>query len=305
MTNPLTLKLAKTMRHWVLGLRRAAHTSIWNVMEFPADRPVFVIGCSRAGTTVVYKTLSHSNELGTLNRETHDFWADLHPLSSRNWDTHGLGPEDATTEIRTLVTRYFYGHTGKSRWVDKNNQNGLCVAYLDRLFPDAKFVYIKRCPGDNLNSLIEGWGKPDEFATWSMNLPVDIDIEPGHRRWCFFLAPGWRDYTHASIEEVCAFQYEAINRAIIATRPSVPNDRWIEVRYEHLVQDPVSTFRDVFRACDLSFGEREEAHCRGVLSRPYNAFSAIEVDKWKSSPNRARIERVLPRLRQISAEMGY
>jgi hypothetical protein len=42
-----------------------------------------------------------------------------------------------------------------------------------------------------------------------------------------------------------------------------------------------------------------------VLGRPYNAFSPIRLDKWKEQGNRARIERVLPRVADVARRMGY
>ena len=38
---------------------------------------------SRGGTTLVYRTFSESRELGSLIRETHDYWAGLHPIEAR------------------------------------------------------------------------------------------------------------------------------------------------------------------------------------------------------------------------------
>ncbi len=64
------------------------------------------------------------------------------------------------------VSRYFHIGTGHRRFVDKNNQNGLAIPYLRALFPDAHFVYIKRGPGDNINSLIEGWRRPPAESRW-------------------------------------------------------------------------------------------------------------------------------------------
>lgn len=271
-----------------------------------ASRPIFIIGCSRAGTTLVYKTFSESRELGSLQRETHDFWVDLHPLSKKNWDTHALGAADASAADCNAVTRYFYAHTGKSRFVDKNNQNGLCVPYLHALFPDAHFVYVKRSPGDNINSLIEGWSKPVEFATWSDTLPETVAIDGGqYTRWCFFLAEGWRDYLHAPIEDVCAFQYEAINRAILDARNTVPPAQWTDIVYEDLVRDPVGGFRRAFEDCGLKYTPAVEQHCAQVLSKPYNAFSEIRLDKWKDGRNRERIERVMGRVAAVAEEMGY
>ncbi|RPI42295.1 MAG: sulfotransferase [Betaproteobacteria bacterium] len=296
----------KTLDYHGRRVMRATRSAWWSLRQPRLERPVFVVGCSRAGTTVVYKTFSAHPQLSSLNRETHDFWADLHPLQSKGYATHALGPADASDRDREIVSRYFYAHTGTLRIVDKNNQNGLCVAYLHALFPDAHFVYVKRSPGDNLHSLIEGWGKADEFATWSNDLPAKVNVDGGrYTRWCFFLAEGWRDYLDASIEEVCAFQYATINRAIIDARGAIPTAQWTEILYEDLVRDPVEGFRKAFVSAGLRFTSEMERYCGHVLETPFNAFSQIAVDKWKSQRNRARIERVLPAVAEVARQMGY
>ncbi|MGD9602581.1 MAG: sulfotransferase [Gammaproteobacteria bacterium] len=299
------LKVSKTLRHYARQGQRSARAAWWNVARPRAERPIFVIGCSRAGTTLVYKTLSESGEIGTLQRETHDFWVDLHPLSDKHWNTHGLNAEDASAADRAYVTRYFYAQTGHARWVDKNNQNGLCVGYLDALFADAHFVFIKRSPGDNINSLIEGWGRPEEFATWSDALPEPVNIDGRYRKWCFFLADGWRDYLSRPIEEVCAFQYRALNAAVLADKARIPPARWTEIFYEDILRDPVGTFRGVFEHCGLIFDARLAHHCGHVLDIPYNAFSTIKADKWREGRHAAQVERALPHVRDIARALGY
>ena len=299
-------KVAKTLAFHARRLRRGLRGMRWRLSPQPARRPIIVVGCSRAGTTLVYKTLSESQQIGSLQRETHDYWTGLHPLGDKNWDTHALDAADASPADRDTVSRYFYSWTGRHRWVDKNNQNGLCVPYLLTLFPDAVFVFVKRSPGDNLNSLIEGWRKPDEFATWSNDLPATVAVENGQlKQWCFFLADGWRNYVNASVEEVAAFQYAAVNRAILDARAGVPAGQWVEVFYEDFLRDPVAAFRQVFEGCGLAFDAHLQAHCAEVLDIPYNAFSEIRLDKWKDGRNREKIERVLPQVEGVAAEMGY
>ena len=299
-------KVDKTLRHHGAKTLIASRGVWWNLTRRPAQRPIIVVGCSRAGTTLVYKTLSESREIGSLQRETHDFWVDLHPLLEKNWDTHGLTAEDASNQERDYVSRYFYARTGHHRWVDKNNQNGLCVPYLRSLFPDAVFVYVKRSPGDNLNSLIEGWGKPDEFATWSRDLPARVAVDQGrYTQWCFFLAEGWRQHTESPIEDVAAFQYNTINQAILEARNSMPSNQWVEVFYEDFLRQPVETFRQVFEGCGLTFDQALEKHCAEVLDIPYNAFSEIRLDKWKDGRNRDKVARALPLVAQVAGRMGY
>ena len=304
--NELSLKLRKTLRYYGQHAVQVARGAAWHLAGRAIERPIFVVGCSRAGTTLVYKCLSRSREIGSLNRETHDFWVALHPLAQKGWRSHALLASDASSRDVRIVSRYFFTQTGMRRIVDKNNQNGLCVPYLHALFPDAHFVYIKRSPGDNLHSLIEGWGKAEEFATWSKDLPAKVAVESGrYTRWCFFLAEGWREYIDARIEDVCAFQYKAINQALLDARAALPPEQWTEIFYEDLVRDPVSGFREVFRSIGLTFTSQLEAFCEHVLETPFNAFSEIRLDKWKSQSNRDRIERVMPQVADVAHRMGY
>lgn len=299
-------KVDKTLRFHGRRLMRTARGRWWDLRRLGAFQPIFVVGCSRAGTTLVYKTFSVSSQLGSLQRETHDFWMDLHPLPLRAWSSHSLSGADARDSDRDMAMRLFYSETGQQRFVDKNNQNGLCVPYLRELWPDAFFIYVKRAPGDNLNSLMEGWRRPAEFATWSDGLPGRPAIDQGRiRRWCFFLPPGWQDYLAASLEDVCAFQYREMNQALLAARDVVDPERWVEVAYEDVLRDPVTTFSQAYEACGLTFSNTVRRHCETVLKRPYNAFSEIRLDKWCQGANRERIERVLPSVEAVARRMGY
>src|SRR3569832_1066214 len=78
-------KVVKTLAFHARRTRRALRRMRWLLSPRPAERPIIEIGCSRAGTTLVYKTLSESCEFGSLQRETHDYWTDLHPLADKDW----------------------------------------------------------------------------------------------------------------------------------------------------------------------------------------------------------------------------
>jgi len=230
--------------------------------EVKLNQPIFVVGCSRAGTTLIYKTLSESKYLGSLQKETHDFWAALHPPEQRNWESHEIPVQMACEEDIRYVSRFFFTQTGKKRIVDKNNQNGLSIPYLFKLFPDAHFIYIKRNPGDNINSLIQGWNKADEFGTWSDNLPEKVNIENGkNKQWCFFLAKDWRNHTKAKTEEVCAFQYKSMNEAILNAKKNIPLEQWHEISYETLINNPTQEFEKIFHECSIPFDSHLKQHC--------------------------------------------
>lgn len=255
---------------------------------------------------MVYKTLSASSELGSLQKETHDFWERLHPIVDRAWDSHVLSAADIKPNERAAVTGHFYRHTGKRRFVDKNNQNGFCVPYLAELFPDAIFVFITRNPGDNINSLMRGWRKSDEFGAWSKSLPANVSIDGGKiTRWCFFLPESWRDYCDSSLAEVCAYQYRTINEAIVDAGKRLPAKRFVQLKYEDILLDPVGVFRNVFERVDLNFSGSIVQHCEHVLANPYNTFSEIGVDKWRKDSDADAIADALPTAAQIAKILGY
>jgi len=296
-------KVIKTLRYYRNNLFIFLRSLRFKISPVKLSQPVFVVGCSRAGTTLIYKTLSESKALGSLQKETHDFWAELHPLAERNWESHEIPEEEACEKDRKIVNRFFYSLTGRRRIVDKNNQNGLSIQYLIKLFPDAHFVYIKRNPGDNINSLIQGWGKAEEFSTWSDDLPEKINIDGGkYKRWCFFLAKGWRNYINSSIEEVCAFQYKTINKSILEAKKHIPTEQWHEISYELLIKDPIHEFEKIFKGCNIPFDNHLKQHCQDVLQKPYNTFSEIRADKWKDGENKEKIEKVLPSLSDFKSQ---
>jgi len=299
-------KADKTLRHHGGQVLRLTRVLRWDIQPRLAERPVFVVGCSRGGTTLVYRTFSESRDLGSLERETHDYWGRLHPIEERGWRSHALGAADASNADRLATSRLFYVGTGRRRFVDKNNQNGLAIPYLHALFPDAHFVYIKRSPGDNINSLIEGWGRAEAFGAWSQDLPRAVAVDGGrYRRWCFFLAEGWEHYLEAPIESVCAFQYRAMNQAILDAFEGIPAPQWTEICYEDVLADPVACFRQAFINAGLQFDAPLASHCTNVLARPYNAFSEIRKDKWRDGPHAAKIERILPEVAGVAGRMGY
>jgi len=303
---PYLLKVTKTLRyHWQHAVR-GYRSTVWPFVKPHYSDCVFIVGCSRSGTTLVYKTLSLARELASLNRETHAFWNSLHPPAENDWADHILTEQNVTPQERARVFKYFYLSLGNRPFVDKANQNGFRIGYLNALFPNARFLFVKRDGPDNIHSLIQGWHRPAEYGDWAEQLPAHVAVDQGQfTRWCFFLYPGWRDDLHASIEHVCAKQWSSINEAILTAKEDVPSDRWVEVAYEDLLRNPVSSFRDLFAALGLHFGEDIEHHCSTVIERPYNAFSKPRLNKWREAENADKIETILPKIASIRERLGY
>lgn len=293
----------------LLELKRAAKGMVWRLTRPEVPDPVFVIGCSRSGTTVTYETLAASGRFLHFGHEIPQFWNRLHgPLSNR-WSSEAAGPGDARPGHRDAALRFFYQRLGAGAVLDKTCINTLRAGYLHRLFPAARFVFIKRDGRDNVSSMMDGWrhGRSDGgfgLEKFFGPFPEPVAINGGEfREWHFFLPPGWRDYNRASLEEVCAFQWESANRLALEARTGIPGEQWIELRYEDIFDRPLDMFRGLFERLDLPFTAAIREHCANL--KPTSIVKGPPTkEKWKAH-NREAIERVLPRLQPMMQRLGY
>lgn len=281
----------------------------WDVTRPAVPDPVFVIGCSRSGTTITYETLAAAPQFLSFGWEIPQFWDSLHGPLNNGWESEAAGAGHARPAHRDAALRYFYQRLGVGRVLDKTCINVMRVPYLHVLFPQAKFVFIQRDGRDNISSMMDGWrmGRTDgrfELSQFFGPFPDPVAIEDGRfKEWAFFLAPGWRAYNQASLAEVCAFQWISANRLAIEARAAIPPPQWIQLRYEDVFERPVAMFRDAFTRLDVPFTPELETLCANL--QPTSVVKGTpKQQKWREH-NPEAIERILPMIRPLMLEMGY
>lgn len=292
-----------------LGWR--AREQLWHILRPAGPDPVFVIGCSRSGTTVTFETLAASGHFLHFDYELPQFWNSLHGPHTNNWESEAAGHQDARPEHRERALAYYYARLGKGPVLDKTCINTLRVEYLHALFPKARFVFIQRDGRDNVSSMIDGWrlGRTDGGFGLEKFLgpsPDPVAIHGGEfQEWHFFLPPGWRAYNQASLEEVCAFQWVSANRLALDAARRIPPSQWIGLRYEDLFTRPVEMFQEAFERLEIPFTEALRARCASLGERPTSIVKGRpQRQKWKEH-NPEAIERVLPLISPLMREMGY
>jgi hypothetical protein len=273
--------------------------------------PVFVIGCSRSGTTVTFETIAASGRFRHFDFELPQFWNSLHGPHTNGWASEAASAQDALPTHRDRALAYFYARLGPGYVLDKTCINTLRVPYLHTLFPKAKFVFIHRDGRDNVSSMIDGWrlGRVDGGFGLEKFLgpsPTPVAINGGEfREWHFFLPPGWRDYNHASLEEVCAFQWVSANRLALDAGRRLPPEQWIQVRYEDIFERPVDMFANIFARLDLPFDDDMMARCASLSSHPTSVVKgAPKQRKWRDH-NPEAIARILPVITPMLEALGY
>ncbi len=146
----------------------------------PVEKPIFILGTGRSGTTILGIVLSMHREIGYLN-EPKAIWHVIHPSEdiigsySRGDAKYCLTAEDATDDRCHRAAQMFGAYltvTGSKRLVDKYPELIFRVDFVRALFPDARFIFIVR----------NGWDTCHSIANWSKRLGIEVNGEK-HDWW--------------------------------------------------------------------------------------------------------------------------
>ena len=165
--NPLVFSILKTV-----STTKNRYKSI--------EKPIFILGTGRSGTTILGIVLSMHREVGYLN-EPKAIWHVIHPHEdiignySRGDAKYRLAAEDATDDMRQRATQMFGAYltaTRSKRIVDKYPELIFRVDFVRALFPDARFIFLVR----------NGWDTCHSIANWSQRLGIQVKGEK-HDWW--------------------------------------------------------------------------------------------------------------------------
>lgn len=252
---------------------------------------------------MLYAILRASDELAHWPGEAHEVWeADYHP-ALRNWESNRLTAADADEDASRRISRSFFLVTGtRRRLIDKTPRNALRVEFVDAVFDDARFVFLKRDGRDNVNSLINAWRTP-RYRTYELPQPHAIPgVDP--KWWKFVLYPGWKQDTRGPLETVCARQWIASIELALRAATNIGSDRWSEVAYEDLVADPVAAVGGLMEHLGLSYQDSVRAKAEAAGSMPVNVVTPPERGKWRRE-NPKEIEAVLELIAPMMRRLGY
>ena len=302
----LTTNFDPGPRHYLdrarLRLRQAAHLP-GLVAGGRLDRPIFIIGAPRSGTSILFSVLRSSPQVAHWPGEAHEVWeADHHP-ALRGWDSNVLVASDATPRTSSRIAREFFLVAGaRKRLIDKTPRNALRVPFVDAIFPDARYVFLMREGRDNVNSLINAWRTP-RYRTYRMDDPHSIPGVDPHW-WKFVLYPGWRDDSAGPLERVCARQWAASNEHALDALGRLPGARSTTIRYEELVERPEAEIGRVLAFLELPPDAAVMSKAAALNRTPINVVTPPERGKWRRE-NPKEIEAIAPLIAPTMERMGY
>ena len=121
------------------------------------NRPIFVVGCHRSGTSMLRRSLDSHPRISVGPEDPTLFWLSRTDtdLTRERRAGYGYTEEEWLGMIHDLVekvhTRYS-ANQGKTRWASKHPENARIINYLNRIFPTCQVIHIVRNPRDVLAS---------------------------------------------------------------------------------------------------------------------------------------------------------
>ena len=264
--NPLVLSLLKTV-------------STNNRKYKPVEKPIFILGTGRSGTTILGIVLSMHKEVGYLN-EPKAIWHLIHPHEdiignySQADAQYRLTAEDVTDEMRQRAGQMFGAYltvTRAERLVDKYPELIFRVDFVRALFPNARFIFLVR----------NGWDTCHSIANWSKRLGGEVNSEKhdwwgvDDRKWGLLVeqlvktAPLFSEST----DEIKCFERHLDRAAVEWILTMQEGLRLMQklsdcihlVRFEDLTAKPDKTLAALCDFCQLSADSKFSEYARQTL----------------------------------------
>ena len=279
--------------------------------------PVIIVGTGRCGSTLLHRLLARHDQLGWLSTfnevfpgqtwlsmasglyrlplpdrlrkarafpkpfEAYRFWEHYLPGFSRRDlpPTAADVPEAGIAPVRLATTRILRFQR-RPRLLAKVT-GWARIAYFDRIYPDAFFVFLTRDP----RSVVSSWIK----AGW-----LDVTSPPDSPDWQWGEVPArdltaWRELGGDRL--LSAALKIRLDVDDIAANGALVPDRFRELSYEELIREPEPTMRRLCESCDLEWTPRFES-----VVRETEFFDSTQT--WRKHLSEEDGERVLEFMRR-------
>jgi sulfotransferase family protein/aspartyl/asparaginyl beta-hydroxylase len=259
-------------------------------------QPLFIVAAPRSGSTLLFETLASSENLSTLGGEAHwliETVAELSP-GAPGIDSNRLSAENATRpvtdHIRSQILEHLTDRRGEPvgdgrilKFLEKTPKNALRIPFFNRMFPDARFLFLWREPCASVSSIMEAW-RSGRWQTYPRLAGFELP-------WSLLLPPGWHKMRGKSLEEIAAFQWSTTNCLILDDLAALPLERWMTIDYNGFIADPSSIVQRICRFAGTRFDAALAERVGVPLPPAKHMLTPPDPQKWKQ--NESAIERVI------------
>lgn len=253
--------------------------------------PVFVLGAPRSGTTFL------GSCIGALPEVSYHFEPRVTKAAARHV-YEGTWSEARAAQLFRSSYRLLLlaAGDGGRRFVEKNPENCFIVPFLQRTFPDARFVHIVRDGRDvALSHAAKPWLSAGSAGSGTRGRGGQA-WGPWPRWW---VEPERREeFARASDLTRTAWSWRRFTESARRALAELPRDRVLDLRYEDVVRQPEAAAADIAGF----FGHSEPPRpLRAALAEA----SPDKIGRWRDGLDAEGLADVEREAGDLLRELGY
>ena len=286
------------------------------------ERPIFILAPPRSGSAFLFECLCQFAEVVHLEAEADFIWWHHFPYEAMTQPSDHVPAAAVSAAERRRLCRHLYREAlisrlkqrrsgarmrrllglASIRYLDKTIANCFHLEALERLFPDARYLFLVRDPRANIASMIEGWPYLERFGKAQLTPWLRRQEARTIEHWTYPAPPGWQQVVDRPLAEICAWSWQQHVEAALALCARRADDV-LRVRYEEFAERPLHVVQDIATELGLSWSQDVARYVRGApLSR--TTVTRPSPDKWRVEYAR-EIAGVLPQVRATARRIGY
>jgi hypothetical protein len=285
-------------------------------------KPIFIVGCGRSGTTLLYELLAGHHDLAWFSNYTNKFvnqpWLSRinsfykHNWALKNLRNNGIVPfvrpdegynlwnlfhplngtgdpplfaSDVSDANIDLMKKNIVAHiknTNCDRFMNKNTRNTRRSQYLLNIFPDAYFIHVIR----------DGRAVTNSF----LNVPFWKTLRLWYRE--DYKSPN--ELVDSEINEVllAAKLWTSEVKRMLDDSKKIPKQQYMEIRYENLTSEPHQVVQKICEFVDMDYDDHLKNHIDVFNIRSSNY-------KWSQNFTNSEIELINNEQSELLKELGY
>ncbi|MGF1481083.1 MAG: sulfotransferase [Cyanophyceae cyanobacterium] len=234
------------------------------------EKPIFIVGTGRSGSTLLGLILSLHPQIGFLN-EPKALWHAIYPQEdltgsySQKNAYYSLTEAEINDEVRQTAHRlysFYLSLTGSKRVLDKYPEMIFRVSFVKEIFPDAKLIFLVRNGWNTCQSIAkwsERFGKFENGATsdwwgvndrkWKLLVEQLVNTHPDFRVIKEEVSKLDSHVDKGAVEWILTMQQGL--EAMQETHHSI-----YQLRYEELTLDPARSLTEVLEFCQLPYDQK-------------------------------------------------
>lgn len=284
--------------------------------------PVFIVGCMRSGTTIFADTLDLHPDICWIEGELYDVWQYLAgaPCGINGQDCKRLTASDVTPEASMNMHAYFRfalsqktsNHQASA--LNKNPHLMNKISYVERIFPNAKFIFIIRSIHPlsystwrmlvnqhyGLRTLHACWPAEDAGNCWKFIPDFNIRERDKNR-----IVPGFNGQVDANFKLIPE-AWIKLNYWALRDFESLDPDKRLIIVYENLIKDPKVVLQSVFDFLGFADNEKVIAQAVDHISQSRISFpSKNPLEEWKRSLSDAHKTAIVSSVEKYHSEFQF